>query len=50
MDENVEKMINALGGLAELCYAFFSVLIKQGFSKKQALELVTVFLDNTMDG
>ena len=49
MNDEVNKTLTAIGGLAELCGMFFKSLIKQGFTKKQALELTIVFLNNTME-
>lgn len=49
MNDEVNKTITAIGSLAELCWIFFSGLLKQGFTKKQALELTITFMNNTME-
>ena len=49
MNDEVKNTITALGGLAEMCWIFFSALLKQGFSKRQAVDLTMAFLNNTME-
>ena len=49
MNEEVKKMLTAIGSMAELCWAFYTAAIKQGFSRKYALQLTIAFLNNTIE-
>lgn len=46
MNEELKEYINAVGALAEAMALFRSSLLKQGFTKAEALELTKVYLNN----
>lgn len=48
MTPQVQKVVTAIGSLAEMCGIFYQQLIKNGFSKKQAFDLTRVYLLNTV--
>lgn len=35
----VDNLINAVGGIAEMCRVFYNACIKQGFTQTQSMEL-----------
>lgn len=48
MTSQVQNLIAAIGSLAEMCGIFYQQLLKNGFSKKQALELTKEYLINAV--
>jgi hypothetical protein len=48
MNEEARDFITAMGAMAEGCGLFLKELLKQGFSRKEALTLVTAFVTATI--
>ena len=44
----MKEFIAAVGALAEMCGFFREELLKQGFSRKEAMELVQTYIESTL--
>lgn len=44
----MNNLVTAIGALAEVCGLFQQHLLKQGFSRKEALELTKTYLSTTI--
>lgn len=44
MTPQVQKLVDSIGSLAEMCGLFYRQLLKNGFTKKQAFELTKAYL------
>lgn len=50
MNEDVSKLILAIGALAETCREFYDRLAEQGFTETQALYLTGVYVEAIFKG
>lgn len=48
MREETKQLVLAIGALAEVCAELYRRLIKNGFTEKQALDLVGKYLTATL--
>lgn len=44
----MNDLVTAIGALAEMCGLFQQHLLKQGFTRKEALELTKTYISTTM--
>lgn len=48
MNDKIEEMMNGIGAVAEMSFAFYNDLLKTGFNSVQALQLTQTFLNSVM--
>ena len=50
MKEEISSVLNAVGAMAEVLMVFYENLIKQGFTKQEALYLVSDYMKTVFGG
>lgn len=50
MDEQIRGLVNAIGGIAEMSYAFYKAMVNAGASENVALVGMQSFIESLMGG
>ena len=49
-NEKVKEIVNAIGSLGEMCGIFLASLLKNGFTREEAIFLVQHYMSTTLSG